>query len=172
MKTWLFSRRERGCGSDMKSLVIRAAALGFAAGLRSQVANAALARQYDQAPRSAGWRGWMPFRWPAARTIMWFSAIGEAIGDKLPIVPSRLTPGPLGGRIIFGAFAGAAIGSEYRADSAVGLGAVLGGSAALAGSFVGSRARTHITSRYGLPDLPVALIEDGLAAGIATRAVR
>ncbi len=156
----------------MTSLVIRAAALGFAAGLRSQVPNAALARHHEEAPRSASWRTWIPFRWPAARTIMRFSAIGEAIGDKLPTVPSRLTPGPLGGRIVFGAFAGASIGSEYRADSAVALGAVLGGSAALAGSFAGARARIHITSRYGLPDVSVALVEDALALGIATRAVR
>lgn len=158
--------------SDTRSLVVRAASLGFAGGLRSQVANAALARHYHDAPRSASWRQWIPFRWPAARTIMQAGAVGEMIGDKLPKTPSRLAPGPLGGRVAFGAFAGAAIGSEYRSRSAITFGAVLGGAGALAGSYGGYHARTYVTSTYGIPDAPVALAEDALAAGIATCAVR
>lgn len=158
--------------SGTRSLIVRAASLGFATGLRSQVANAALARRHDDAPRAAGWRTWIPFRWPAARTIMQVGAVGEMIGDKLPTTPSRIAPGPLGGRIAFGAFAGAALGSEYRSRSAIALGAILGGIGALAGSFGGYHARNAVTSTYGLPDLPVALAEDALAVGIASQAVR
>lgn len=158
--------------SGTKSLIVRAAALGFAAGLRSQVANATLARHFDDAPRSAAWRTWIPFRWPAARTIMQVGAVGEMIGDKLPNTPSRLAAGPLGGRIASGAFIGAAIGSEYRSRSALIVGAVLGGAGAAAGSYSGYHGRTYVTSTFGVPDLPVALAEDVLAAGIAMRAVR
>lgn len=168
MGTRLFSGRR----SDSRSLVIRAVSLGFAAGLRSQVPNAALARRHGEAPRPAGWRHWLPFRWPAARNIMQVGAVGEMIGDKSPMTPSRLAPAPLGGRIAFGALAGAAIGSEYRSGSAIAAGAVLGGAGAVAGSFGGYRARSYLTSRYQIPDLPVALAEDVLAVGIARRAVR
>lgn len=99
-------------------------------------------------------------------------AVGEMIGDKLPMTPSRIAPQPLGGRIAFGAFAGAAIGSEYRSGSAIVAGAALGGAGALAGSYGGYHARTWVTSTFDLPDLPVALAEDTLSIGIATRAVR
>lgn len=154
------------------SLVVRAAAAGFATGLRSQIVVAALARRHDAAPRAAGWRTWIPFRWSQARTALQVGAVGELIGDKLPATPSRTAPVPLVGRIAFGAFGGAAVGSEYRVRSAVALGAVLGGAGAVAGSFGGYKARTFVTSRYELPDLPVALAEDALAFGIASQVVR
>jgi len=132
----------------------------------------ALAWHHDQAPRSAPWRQWFPFRTPAARTIALISTGGELIVDKLPVVPHRINPGPLSGRIAVGAVSGAAIGSEYRSPSAPVLGAALGAAGAIAGSFAGYRARTHVTRTYNLPDAPVALVEDALAIGIATRAVR
>lgn len=168
MVTRLFGGRR----TDTSSLVFRAASLGFAAGLRSMVPIGVLARHHGDAPRSASWRRWIPFRTPAARTILQLAASGELIVDKLPMVPSRITPGPLGGRIAVGAVSGAAIGTEYRSPSAPVLGAVLGGAGAIAGAFAGYRARTHVTSTYGIPDLPVALVEDALAIGIATRAVQ
>jgi len=96
---------------------------------------------------------------------------GEMLVDKLPMVPRRTSPGPLGGRIAIGAVSGAAIGSEYRVPLATALGAILGGAGAAAGAFAGYRARTYVTSTYHLPDAPVALVEDALAIGIATRAV-
>lgn len=170
MGTRLFGRWARR--SDTGSLLARAAALGFATGLRSQIANATLARHHDDAPPAAGWRTWLPFRWPAGRVIAQVAAAGEMVGDKLPMTPSRIAPQPLGGRIAFGAFAGAALGSEYRSRAAIALGAVLGGASAVAGSYGGYHARSAVTSRYGLPDLPVALAEDALAIGIADRAVR
>jgi uncharacterized membrane protein len=154
------------------SLVLRAASLGFAAGLRSMVPLGVLARHYSDAPRSASWRRWIPFRWPAARTIIQVSTAGEAIVDKLPIVPPRINPGPLGGRIVVGAISGAAIGSEYRLGSGIALGVVLGGAGAVAGALAGYRARTYLTNTHHLPDLPVALGEDALAIAIASRAVR
>ncbi len=168
MVTRLFGGRR----TDTSSLIFRAASLGFAAGLRSMVPIGVLARYHGDAPRSAPWRRWIPFRTPTTRTIMQVSTGGEMIVDKLPIVPPRINPGPLGGRITIGAVSGAAIGTEYRSPSAPVLGAVLGGAGAVAGAFAGNRARTHVTSTYGVPDLPVALIEDALALGIATRAVR
>lgn len=157
--------------SDTSSLMFRAVSLGFAAGLRSMVPIGALARHHADAPRSAPWRRWIPFRWPPARTIMQIITGGEMLVDKLPIVPSRVAPGPLGGRVAVGAVSGAAVGSEYRSPSATALGAVVGAAGAVAGAFIGYRTRTYLTSTYHLPDLPVALVEDALAVGIASRAV-
>ncbi len=161
-----------GPRTDTTSLVFRAASLGFTAGLRSVIPLGVLARHHADAPRSALWRRWIPFRSPAARAILQINAGGEVIVDKLPIVPPRINPGPLGGRIFCGAVSGAAIGSEYRSRSSIALGAVLGGAAAAAGAFAGYRARTFVTSTYQLPDVPVALVEDALAFGIATRAMQ
>lgn len=169
MGTRVFGGWERR--TDTRSLVVRALSLGFAAGLRSMVPLGALARHHPNAPRSASWRQWIPFRWPVARTILLVSTGGEMLVDKLPIVPPRISPGPLGGRIAIGAVSGAAIGTEYRLPSATALGAVLGAAGAVAGAFAGYRARTYVTSTYHLPDAPVALVEDALAIGIATRAV-
>ena len=36
-------------------------------------------------------------------------AVGELIADKLPFIPGRTQPGPLGVRILFGAMCGAAL---------------------------------------------------------------
>jgi uncharacterized membrane protein len=39
-------------------------------------------------------------------------------------------------------------------------GALLGAIGAVAGSYLGYFARSRITGKFGLPDLPVALVED------------
>jgi uncharacterized membrane protein len=49
---------------------------------------------------------------------------------------------------------------------------MLGAAGGAAGSFAGYQARGYVTSTYGVPDLPVALVEDAVAFGIAERAVR
>jgi len=157
--------------ASTRPYIMRALLLGFAAGLRSQMATAALALKHGNAPRSARWTGWIPFRWPLARTLMLLSAAGEIVGDKLPQVPSRITAIPLAGRVAFGAFAGAAVGSERTGMAPVLTGAVLGGVGAIAGSFAGHHARTLIVSTSGLPDLPIAIVEDAIAATIAHEAV-
>lgn len=156
--------------ASTRTYIARALALGFAVGFRSQMANAALALAHEDAPRSARWTGWIPFRWPLARKVMLLSAAGEIVGDKLPQTPSRIKTAPLAGRVAFGAFAGAAAGSERKGMAPVLTGAVLGGIGAAAGSFGGYHARTWITSASGLPDLPIAIVEDAIAATIAHEA--
>ena len=156
--------------ASTRPYILRALLLGFAAGLRSQMATAALALTHADAPPSARWTGWIPFRWPLARTAMLVSAAGEIVGDKLPQVPSRITPVPLAGRVAFGAFAGAAVGSERQGMAAVLTGAVLGGIGAVAGAVAGHHARTWSVAASGLPDLPIAVVEDAIAATIAHEA--
>jgi uncharacterized membrane protein len=88
-------------------------------------------------------------------------ALGELIADKLPFIPPRTQPGPLGVRILFGAACGAAL--CISAGAVVLLGAVLGGLGGVAGAFAGYHYRRRFSST--VPDLPLALLEDLVAVG-------
>ena len=100
---------------------------------------------------------------PVSLIIFTVLALGELIGDKLPKTPSRITAFPLIGRVIFGAGAGAALAAIGGAALAVG--GVLGAVGAIAGAYGGYFVRRTITSRGGVPDLPIALVEDVIAIG-------
>jgi len=90
-------------------------------------------------------------------------AVGELIGDKLPQTPSRLSAFPLIARLVFGALAGAAL--VITAGAPLGLGVATGAVGALFGAFAGYHLRRALTVRAGLPDLPIALLEDLVAIG-------
>jgi uncharacterized membrane protein len=85
-------------------------------------------------------------------------AVGELISDKLPKTPSRLKQPGFSIRIVTGGLCGAILAT---ADSFSLIGGVLlGAIGAVAGSYLGYFARSRITGNFGLPDLPVALVED------------
>ena len=153
---------------------IRAFALGVATGLRSATALAAmsLAAQPER-PRPLLRGIEQPWGRLATRPALYLTglfALGEYVGDKLPITPSRTAPLPLGGRIAFGSLVGSAVS---RAEGQTPpLGAALGALGALGGSFAGYAYRQAIATRTRLPDLPFALIEDAVAIGISYLALR
>lgn len=160
-------RRNAGTGN----LIGRAALFGVVAGLRSQTPGALLALGWDGAPRRAGWRTWPVLRAKWGRVALVASGVGETIADKLPQTPSRLKPGPLGGRIAFGALAGAALASGGSRDRLV-LGGAAGAVGAIAGTYSGYYARTSLGTRTGLPDPIVAVGGDALAIGLGLVALR
>src|SRR5947209_8064544 len=90
-------------------LVLGATLIGFASGLRA-FTPLALVRWI------AIW-GWMPLGGSRlaflgttlGATIVSFLALGELVGDKLPMTPSRVTKGPLGARILMAALAAGAL---------------------------------------------------------------
>jgi uncharacterized membrane protein len=87
-------------------------------------------------------------------------AIGELINDKLPKTPSRKAPVPFGARIVMGAFCGAALGAPVGAV----IGGLLAGAiGAVAGTLLGYEFRGRLVMANGGKDLPIALIEDGIA---------
>jgi uncharacterized membrane protein len=152
-----------------KVVMIRSALLGAATGLRSTIAPAMLSRAHT-----------VP---PAVRTVLHAAAAGELVADKLPGMPSRLEPGPLVARFVIGALAGGVLAGRDRAAAVDGAvppsavlvgavlrGAVLGAAGALAGAFAGYHARRALTHGAGLPDLPVAVIEDTIAIAAARHA--
>jgi uncharacterized membrane protein len=137
--------------------------MGFIAGLRSLTAPAAVS--------IAAQAGWIDLRqtqlaFMGSNIACWIFgllAVGELIMDKLPFTPSRLTPGPLGGRIVLGGLAGATLVAASSPSVVVGaFGGAVGG---LVGAFAGYGFRVNAGKIFHLPDFVVALIEDALAIG-------
>ena len=93
-------------------------------------------------------------------------ATGEYGADKLPFVPSRLSAGPLAGRLLLGGLCGALVAERENRSAGIVAG-VLG---AMTAAFAGHHLRRRI-SRTGARDLPVALVEDAIAVALAAGGV-
>jgi len=100
---------------------------------------------------------------PVSMYIFIALAIGELISDKLP-VPARTGAGPLAARAVFGGLSASAL--AFAAGENWIVPALLGAMAAVAGAFAGYWLRRTITSK-GVPDLPIALLEDAVAILLA-----
>jgi uncharacterized membrane protein len=134
---------------------------GVSAGLRSMTAPAllALAEQEKGADRH-----WL-LADPRTGRVLSTMAVGEMIFDKLPFAPNRIAPAGLSARLLSGAMCGAAVAREDETG-----GALLGIAGALVSSFAGFAIRKGARRVSGLPNLLVALVEDGLAVGIGLAA--
>ena len=145
------------------NLFILAVAIGIVAGLRSLTAPAVVAW--------GAHLGWLnlhssPLSFMGSTpAVVVFSllAIGELIGDKLPMIPKRTAPAPLIARIITGGLCGACLCAA--AEKSLLVGALLGGIGGFAGAFLGYNVR----KRLGLyiNNLVVAVCEDAFAIGLA-----
>ena len=150
---------------------LRVAQLGMVAGLRSQLPFALLASAARRGEFAA--RAEPPIRLlrhPAALPLLGSAAVGELVGDKLPMTPSRLAPGPLIGRLALGGAAGAIVAREAgrSASLAAGLGAV----GAALGAFAGYHLRAGAGRRTGIPDPIWAVVEDAFALALGVTALR
>jgi uncharacterized membrane protein len=90
-------------------------------------------------------------------------ALGEALADKHPRIPPRVSLVPWLGRIAAGALAGAAIASHLGRDPKAG--ALLGGAAAGVATKVSSRARARLAERLREP--LAGLVEDVIVGALA-----
>jgi uncharacterized membrane protein len=121
----------------------------------------------------AAQRGWPNLGWlhlggtalnfltkPLALIIAVALAGCELVADKLPVIPPRIQAGPLAARFLLGGFCASAL--AVAAGMPWILPAILGGISALAGAYAGYWLRRGITAR-GIPDFPIALIEDATA---------
>ena len=107
---------------------------------------------------------------PVVVGIVSLLALGELIADKLPMTPSRISPGPLLARVATAAFSAIAIAiAVHQSVIVASIAGVLG---AVAGAFGGYHARRSLVRRFGLPDFAIALIEDLIAVGGAFWLVR
>ena len=83
-------------------------------------------------------------------------ALGEFVTDQLPTTPSRKVPAQFGGRVVSGAFCGAALGALAGSWP---LGLVAGVVGAVAGTLGGAALRARMAAAFG-SDRPAALTED------------
>ncbi len=140
------------------------AGLGWAAGMRSMTAPAALSHVLSDRYSTVR----QPARFLAMDSVSALSklaAAGEVVADKLPSTPDRTAPPVLAGRIGSGVLVGAGIAAARR--DRLWPGALVGAAAAVASTFVMLRVRTALPELLGTSDMPVAILEDVAAVGLA-----
>ncbi|TGE23130.1 DUF4126 family protein [Hymenobacter metallicola] len=133
--------------------------LGTLAGLRSLTPLAFLSNSFSKHQSEALKAS--PFRLlqsGAAATGLKALAAGEMVADKVPGMPDRITPTALLGRSLSGALMGAMVYTSKR-RSWLG-GGLLGGLAAVAGTYGSFYLRQRLGKQTKLPDLLWALVED------------
>ena len=152
-------------------MIRRSVQLGTVAGMRSQLPLTLLAGAVQACPRPRNRA--VPFSWlqsPRVLAASSVAAVGEMLGDKLPWTPSRLAPGPLLGRLVFGGAAAAGLavvlGGPVLPTTA------MGAAGAAFGAVVGNRARVRLVEATGIPDPLWAVVEDSIAVLLGLDAVR
>ncbi len=148
---------------------LRALGIGFVAGLRSMTAPAAVSWAASSGRLSLGNSPLSLLDSSRAEHTTRKLALGEFVSDKTPLLPSRLKPASLLWRLISGGVCGAAFSISDGDDPRAG--AALGATGALVGSLVGYAWRTRVIKQWQIPDFAGALLEDGVAIGLATALV-
>ncbi|MFC4068591.1 hypothetical protein [Actinoplanes subglobosus] len=128
-------------------VLVRSAILGASAGARSMTPLARLALRR---------RGWI-------RVAAGAAALGEMAFDKSRRAPSRLKPGPLAGRVVLGAVAGATF--ARRRGAGIAGPAIAAGLAAAGASYAGARWRAYAEAHDFA--VPGAVAEDAAAVALA-----
>jgi len=151
--------------------VLRTAALAAISGVRSMAAPALLARAVARG-EVTGLRGtrFAALGSGGVATVLQTLMLGEMVGDKTPLVPSRTSAGPLFGRALSGALVGSALFVSHRQPGVPG--ALLGVLSAVTGVYAADRLRSATTRGLGLPDPVFGLIEDGLVLFGGSRLLR
>ncbi len=155
----------------MPDTVTRALGMGAIAGFRTMASPAALSRAVSDG-RIEGLEGTPLSVLGSSRAskMLRMFEIGEMLVDKLPITPSRTSLPPLLGRAASGAFVGAALFASENRRPAVG--GALGAAAAVVSAYAGERLRLQAAERLAIPDLVVALLEDGVVLLAGARLLR
>jgi uncharacterized membrane protein len=138
--------------------------LGIATGMRTMTGIAVVCW--------AAYFGWLPVQgtwafWTAKLvSVIVFTvfALGEYVVDTLPTTPSRTAPFPLTARLSFGILVCVVMATVLVQPKAGGV--ILGVLGALIGAYGGRRVRA-LGARLVGRDLPVALVESGLALGLS-----
>jgi uncharacterized membrane protein len=166
--TLLTNSRYIGCMANRRSS-LRALGIGFAAGLRSMTAPAAVSWGIANRRLNVGTSLLSLLGSERGAQTTAKLALGEIVADKTRFVPSRLKPASLSWRLTTGALCGAAVSLSAREDGR--MGAALGAAGALTGSLLGYLWRREGAKQLNAPDVALALLEDAAAIGIAWAAV-
>ncbi|WP_400193179.1 DUF4126 family protein [Hymenobacter sp. B81] len=139
----------------------QAVGLGFLAGMRSMSALAFVSHHLRHRP--AGGFTQAPLRWlqtPLVAHGLKLLAGAEMLGDKLPAMPARTAPVSVAGRTLSGALAGAVL---YKLNRQKLLrGALVGGTAAAAGTFAAFHLRRLADQQTDLQEPWTGFVEDAL----------
>ncbi|MBD8079360.1 hypothetical protein [Cellulosimicrobium arenosum] len=147
--------------------LVRAVALGAAAGARATLGVAAPVLASAVAPGAGGSDG-ATARWrTAGRAAAGLAVVGELVGDKLPRTPSRLEGTGPAGRLVSGAVGGVLLARRRGQGSVAGLAAAAaaGATGAAAGTWGGAAWR-RLAVDHGR-DWPRAIVEDASAIALA-----
>lgn len=106
---------------------------------------------------------------PVSVIVFAVLAVGELIGDKLPMTPNRTAIFPVVGRVCFGGLVGTIAATGVNGSMIEG--GFLGAVSALVWTFLGFHIRHHLVTRLGWKDLWVALGEDAIAIGLSVLAL-
>lgn len=109
------------------------------------------------------WAAWADH--PVSVIVFTVLAVGELIGDKLPMTPNRTSAFALIARIGFGGLVGALCATGLHGSAPEGI--FFGSISALAGTFVTYHIRKHLVENTGFKDLYVALVEDAIVIGLS-----
>jgi uncharacterized membrane protein len=142
----------------------KAICLGIIAGMRSMSApaftSAYLARQRSPALANSALS---LMGSPRVANALKVAAVGEMIADKLPIIPDRISPGPLVARALSGALCGAAL-CRAEGKSLEG-GAIAGGLSAIVSTYALYHLRRKIGEARVVPDAALGFAEDAIVIG-------
>lgn len=157
--------------SKTEILPYRAISFAAIAGFRSMAAPALLSR----AIRRGDIEGLQstPFAAlgsPKLSAVLRLLMIGEMVADKTPFIPSRTSTPALLGRAFSGALVGAALFTNMNHRPI--FGALLGALSAAAAAHIGERLRAEGNEKFGVPNLIMGLLEDGVVLFGGTRLLR
>ena len=147
-----------------------AAAIGAVAGMRTFTAPAVIGQMAKRGELEIGCEYLSALGNPITANVLAVLAASEIVADKLPITPNRTDLGGLIPRIISGALCGATLNCVKRQSFATG--AMAGALGAVGGTFGAFYLRRFLTKSLGIPDLPVALVEDAAAVGLGICVVK
>jgi uncharacterized membrane protein len=147
--------------SNGTKTLLKAIGMGVIAGMRSMSAPALVSNHIaGNSPEGISETPFKVLGYPKTAYLLKGLALGEMIADKLPVVPARISPGPLAFRIISGAVCGGAVcaAEGERAD----IGAIAGGVAAIAGAYGFYHLRRSVGRESKAPDPLLGLAEDAM----------
>ena len=152
-------------------LYAQALGYGIIAGMRSMTAPALYSHGAAQNTTN-GLPGtpYAPLGAPTTATALALLAVGEMIVDKLPVTPARTEPPSVAFRVLSGALVGGALFASNDEDHLEG--ALVGGLAALAGTFGAYTLRKAISDQNVVPDPVLGMAEDALAVSVGLKALQ
>jgi len=102
--------------------------------------------------------------WTGAGRLL---AVGEYLADKLPGIPSRLSPPALVARAASGGWCGGTLAKRSGGSRSAGIACGVAG--ALGAAWAANSIRSYLSKSRGIPDAALAVAEDAFAIWSARR---